>query len=53
MILPREWQSLPDFARHPIGTRLYSMVRNHYSQMKIHASDDYFGYRALIDEVNI
>lgn len=53
MILPREWQSLPDFARHPIGTGPYSMVRNHHSQMKIHAFDDYFGYRALIDEVNI
>ncbi|MFC0228659.1 HTH-type transcriptional regulator SgrR [Serratia aquatilis] len=53
MILPREWQSLPDFARHPIGTGPYRVIRNHHSQMKIHAFDDYFGYRALIDEVNI
>lgn len=53
MILPREWQSLPDFARHPLGTGPYSVVHNHRSQMKIHAFDDYFGYRALIDEVNI
>jgi SgrR family transcriptional regulator len=53
MILPREWQSLPEFSRHPIGTGPYSVVRNHRSQMKIHAFDDYFGYRALIDEVNI
>ncbi|MGE6469185.1 HTH-type transcriptional regulator SgrR [Serratia proteamaculans] len=53
MILPREWQSLPEFSRHPVGTGPYSVVRNHRSQMKIHAFDDYFGYRALIDEVNI
>ncbi len=48
-----EWRELPDFARHPIGTGPYRVVRNHPSQMKIHAFDDYFGYRALIDEVNI
>ncbi|WP_431223772.1 HTH-type transcriptional regulator SgrR [Serratia sp. L9] len=53
MILPREWQSLPDFARHPVGTGPYRVIHNHQSQMKIHAFDDYFGYRALIDEVNI
>ncbi|KEY57614.1 HTH-type transcriptional regulator SgrR [Serratia sp. DD3] len=53
MILPREWQSLPDFSRHPVGTGPYRVVRNHHGQMKIHAFDDYFGYRALIDEVNI
>lgn len=53
MILPREWVSLPDFARHPIGTGPYAVVRNQPSQLKIRAFDDYFGYRALIDEVNI
>lgn len=53
MILPHEWQSLPDFARHPIGTGPYAVVRNHQTQLKIRAFDDYYGYRALIDEVNI
>ncbi|AML60080.1 SgrR, sugar-phosphate stress, transcriptional activator of SgrS small RNA [Serratia rubidaea] len=53
MILPQEWRNLPDFARHPIGTGPYSVVRNQQSQLKIQAFDDYFGYRALIDEVNI
>ncbi|MBW7981467.1 HTH-type transcriptional regulator SgrR [Enterobacillus tribolii] len=53
MILPREWQNLPDFARHPIGTGPYQVVRNGHSQLKICAFDDYFGLRALIDEVNI
>jgi SgrR family transcriptional regulator len=28
-------------------------VRNNKNQLKIHAFDDYFGYRALIDEVNV
>ncbi|WP_312240280.1 HTH-type transcriptional regulator SgrR [Pantoea sp.] len=53
MILPQEWQSLRDFARHPVGTGPYSVVRNHQSQLKIQAFDDYFGYRALIDDVSI
>ncbi|KAA9002617.1 HTH-type transcriptional regulator SgrR [Affinibrenneria salicis] len=53
MILPQEWRTLPDFARSPIGTGPYSVVRNNHSQLKIQAFDDYFGYRALIDEVNI
>lgn len=53
MILPQEWQSMPDFARHPIGTGPYSVVRNQSTQLRIRAFDDYFGFRALIDEVNI
>ncbi|ACX89539.1 HTH-type transcriptional regulator SgrR [Pectobacterium parmentieri] len=53
MILPQEWQTLPNFAQHPIGTGPYAVVRNNSSQLKIRAFDDYFGYRALIDEVNI
>ncbi|WP_409158539.1 HTH-type transcriptional regulator SgrR [Pectobacterium sp. B2J-2] len=53
MILPQEWQTLSDFAQHPIGTGPYAVVRNNSNQLKIRAFDDYFGYRALIDEVNI
>lgn len=53
MILPEEWRTLPDFARQPIGTGPYSVTRNNNNQLKIKAFDDYFGYRALIDEVNI
>ncbi len=53
MILPREWPELPDFARQPVGCGPYSVVRNQQSQLKIAAFDDYFGYRALIDEVSI
>jgi SgrR family transcriptional regulator len=52
MILPREWQTLELFSRQPVGTGPYSVVRNNNNQLKIQAYDDYFGYRALIDEVN-
>ncbi len=52
MILPREWGSIPDFASKPVGTGPYAVARNSSSQLRIHAFDDYFGYRALIDEVN-
>ncbi|QHM69755.1 HTH-type transcriptional regulator SgrR [Mixta intestinalis] len=53
MILPREWPELPDYNRHPVGTGPYLVELNQQSQLKIQAFDDYFGYRALIDEVNI
>ncbi|MBV4365701.1 HTH-type transcriptional regulator SgrR [Erwinia phyllosphaerae] len=53
MILPQEWPSLQNFSRQPVGTGPYAVVRNQQSQLRIQAFDDYFGYRALIDEVNI
>ncbi|AXF77268.1 HTH-type transcriptional regulator SgrR [Erwinia tracheiphila] len=53
MILPKEWPSIANFARQPIGTGPYQVVRNQQRQLRIEAFDDYFGYRALIDEVNI
>lgn len=53
MILPAEWESLNNFANLPIGTGPYSVSRNNNNQLKIRAFDDYFGYRALIDEVNV
>ncbi|XTZ37726.1 HTH-type transcriptional regulator SgrR [Salmonella enterica] len=53
MILPREWNTLSNFASQPIGTGPYAVTRNTSNQLKIHAFDDYFGYRALIDEVNV
>ncbi len=52
MILPREWTTMTNFASQPIGTGPYSVARNNRNQLKIHAFDDYFGFRALIDEVN-
>jgi len=53
MILPREWNTLHNFASQPIGTGPYAVTRNNSNQLKIHAFDDYFGFRALIDEVNV
>lgn len=53
MILPREWPTMNNFFSQPIGTGPYAVVRNNQNQLKIHAFDDYFGYRALIDEVNV
>ena len=53
MILPREWPTMNNFSSQPVGTGPYAVVRNNQNQLKIHAFDDYFGYRALIDEVNV
>ena len=53
MILPREWETLNNFSSLPIGTGPYAVIRYTNNQLKIHAFDDYFGYRALIDEVNV
>ncbi|ROR05184.1 HTH-type transcriptional regulator SgrR [Erwinia sp. JUb26] len=53
MILPKEWPFMRNFARQPTGTGPYAVEHNQQSQLRISAFDDYFGYRALIDEVNI
>lgn len=53
LILPKEWPLMTDFSRQPVGTGPYAVVRNQQSQLRIEAFDDYFGYRALLDEVNI
>lgn len=53
MLLPHEWRTMENFSSIPVGTGPYSVVRNNQNQLKIHAFDDYFGYRALIDEVNV
>jgi len=50
MILPREWPTLEHFPRKPIGTGPYAVTLNNTHQLKIQAFDDYFGFRALIDE---
>lgn len=52
MILPQEWPTIDNFARQPIGSGPYAVALNNKNQLKIHAFDDYFGFRALIDEVN-
>jgi len=41
MILPREWETLSNFASHPIGTGPYAVIRNSTNQLKIQAFDDF------------
>ncbi|EPY6988208.1 HTH-type transcriptional regulator SgrR [Klebsiella quasipneumoniae] len=53
MVLPQEWRTMNHFSSMPVGTGPYAVVRNNQNQLKIHAFEDYFGYRALIDEVNV
>ncbi|WP_350305031.1 HTH-type transcriptional regulator SgrR [Photorhabdus viridis] len=53
MILPQEWQQLPNFSRTPVGTGPYQVIKNSSQKLQIRAFDNYFGFRALIDEVNI
>lgn len=53
MILPKEWHTMAQFSSQPVGTGPYAVVRNNQNQLKIHAFEEYFGYRALIDEVNV
>nr|WP_318382995.1 HTH-type transcriptional regulator SgrR [uncultured Enterobacter sp.] len=53
MILPREWSTMSNFASLPVGTGPYAVTRNNSNQLKIQAFEDYFGFRALIDEVNV
>ncbi|MGG8059918.1 HTH-type transcriptional regulator SgrR [Klebsiella aerogenes] len=53
MALPQEWWTMENFSSMPIGTGPYAVARNNQNQLKIHAFEEYFGYRALIDEVNV
>ncbi|EPK1186526.1 HTH-type transcriptional regulator SgrR [Klebsiella aerogenes] len=53
MVLPQEWRTMDNFSSLPIGTGPYAVARNNQNQLKIHAFEEYFGYRALIDEVNV
>ncbi len=53
MALPQEWRTMENFSSLPIGTGPYAVARNNQNQLKIHAFEEYFGYRALIDEVNV
>lgn len=53
MVLPQEWRTMDNFSSLPVGTGPYAVARNNQNQLKIHAFEEYFGYRALIDEVNV
>ncbi|SES67136.1 HTH-type transcriptional regulator SgrR [Thorsellia anophelis] len=53
LIIPLDWEMLPDFAHHPIGTGPFKVESHTSNHLKIIAFDQYFGYRSLIDEITI
>lgn len=53
VILPKEWVSMADFSRLPVGCGAYQVIRNTPSSLTLQAFANYFGYRALIDKVSI
>lgn len=53
MILPSGHAERENFASHPVGTGPYRVSVNDRFHLCLQAFDDYFGYRALLDEVDI
>jgi len=53
MILPADHATRDQFASLPIGTGPYRVSANDAYHLCLQAFDDYFGYRALLDEVDI
>lgn len=52
-ILPRELKGEAGFALQPVGTGPYRVIANDPLQLCLAAFDDYFGLRALLDEIDI
>lgn len=52
-ILPRELKGEPGFALQPVGTGPYRVTTNDPLHLCLEAFDDYFGLRALLDEIDI
>lgn len=52
-ILPRELKGEPGFALQPVGTGPYRVTANDPLHLCLEAFDDYFGLRALLDEIDI
>ncbi|MGE4799114.1 SgrR family transcriptional regulator [Yersinia hibernica] len=53
LILPANQISSPDFASHPVGTGPYRVAENDGWHLQIKAFDHYFGFRGLLDEVEV
>ncbi|WP_379059098.1 HTH-type transcriptional regulator SgrR [Pectobacterium brasiliense] len=53
MIIPEEFSIMENFKNLPVGTGAYQVVSNSDHLLKLRAFDHYFGFRALIDEINI
>lgn len=52
-ILPRELKGEAGFALQPVGTGPYRVAANDPLHLCLAAFDDYFGLRALLDEIDI
>ncbi|UTH74617.1 HTH-type transcriptional regulator SgrR [Chromobacterium sp. IIBBL 290-4] len=52
-ILPADQAQREGFAARPIGTGPYRVAANDARRLSLEAFDDYFGYRALLDQVDI
>jgi MarR-like DNA-binding transcriptional regulator SgrR of sgrS sRNA len=53
LILPADHQARSDFASHPVGTGPYQVSENNDWHLLLKAFDHYFGFRALLDEVEV
>ncbi len=53
MILPADHASRTDFASRPVGTGPYRVAENDAWHLRLTAFDGYFGYRALLDELEV
>lgn len=53
LILPADHASRPDFAGYPVGTGPYQVSENNDWHLLLKAYDGYFGFRALLDEVEV
>ncbi|MFB9159076.1 SgrR family transcriptional regulator [Chromobacterium violaceum] len=53
LILPADRDARPGFASLPVGTGPYRVAINDSHRLSLQAFDDYFGHRALLDQVDI
>ncbi|MGP2515584.1 SgrR family transcriptional regulator [Yersinia sp. 2545 StPb PI] len=53
LILPSDHASRPDFASYPVGTGPYRVAENDDWHLQIKSFDHYFGFRGLLDEVEV
>lgn len=53
LILPKNHATQPDFASRPVGTGPYRVAENDNWHLQMKSFDHYFGFRGLLDEVEV
>ncbi|MGK4438015.1 SgrR family transcriptional regulator [Yersinia proxima] len=53
LILPENHATQPDFASRPVGTGPYRVAENDNWHLQMKSFDHYFGFRGLLDEVEV